>query len=65
MTDIQDDFLSTARAAAALLREDAVAAAVGTVVALLIRLARRRHGTAADLRALARAERAPASIAAF
>ncbi|MEV5379110.1 maleylpyruvate isomerase N-terminal domain-containing protein [Streptomyces nondiastaticus] len=39
--------------------------AVDTVVALLTRLARRRHGTSAVLRALARAERAPASIAAF
>ncbi|WP_241999480.1 maleylpyruvate isomerase N-terminal domain-containing protein [Streptomyces klenkii] len=39
--------------------------AADTVVALLARLARRRHGSTAVLRALARAERAPASIAAF
>ncbi|MEU8549163.1 maleylpyruvate isomerase N-terminal domain-containing protein [Streptomyces roseoverticillatus] len=39
--------------------------AADTVVALLTRLARRRHGTGAVLRALTRAERAPASIAAF
>ncbi|MEU1377397.1 hypothetical protein ABZ442_27635 [Streptomyces triculaminicus] len=39
--------------------------AVDTVFVLLTRLAWRRHGTAAVLRALTRAERAPASIAAF
>lgn len=36
-----------------------------TVLGLLTRLAARRHGTAAVLRALSRAERAPATIAAF
>jgi hypothetical protein len=36
-----------------------------TVLGLLTRLAARRHGTTAILRALSRAERAPATIAAF
>ena len=40
-------------------------AAVDTVVDLLARLAVRRHGPTAVLRALSRAERAPATIAAF
>lgn len=39
--------------------------AVDTVIALLSRLAVRRHGPTAVLRALSRAERAPATIAAF
>jgi hypothetical protein len=39
--------------------------AVDTVIDLLSRLAVRRHGPTAVLRALSRAERAPASIAAF
>lgn len=39
--------------------------ATETVIALLTRLATRRHGTAAVLRALSRAERAPATITAF
>ena len=39
--------------------------AVDTVIDLLSRLAVRRHGATAVLRALSRAERAPASIAAF
>jgi len=39
--------------------------AVETVVDLLSRLAGRRHGAAAVLRALSRAERAPATITAF
>ncbi|MFC7383964.1 maleylpyruvate isomerase N-terminal domain-containing protein [Sphaerisporangium rhizosphaerae] len=39
--------------------------AVETVVGLLSRLAVRRHGATAVLRALSRAERAPATIAAF
>ncbi|WP_214411712.1 maleylpyruvate isomerase N-terminal domain-containing protein [Sphaerisporangium fuscum] len=39
--------------------------AVGTVVDLLSRLAVRRHGPTAVLRALSRAERAPTTIAAF
>lgn len=39
--------------------------AVETVIDLLSRLAVRRHGATAVLRALSRAERAPASIAAF
>ncbi|AEW98652.1 maleylpyruvate isomerase N-terminal domain-containing protein [Streptantibioticus cattleyicolor] len=41
------------------------AGAVDTVIALLSRLAVHRHGPTAVLRALGRAERAPASIAAF
>lgn len=40
-------------------------AAVDTVVDLLSRLAVRRHGPTAVIRALSRAERAPATIAAF
>jgi len=36
-----------------------------TVVALLARLAVRRHGPVAVIRSLSRAERAPASVAAF
>jgi hypothetical protein len=36
-----------------------------TVVVLLSRLAARRHGTTAVLRALSRAERAPTTITAF
>jgi hypothetical protein len=39
--------------------------ATDTVLTLLTRLAARRHGPAAVLRALSRAERAPATIAAF
>jgi len=39
--------------------------ATDTVLALLVRLAARRHGPAAVLRALSRAERAPATIAAI
>jgi len=39
--------------------------AVDTVIALLSRLAVRRHGPTSMLRALSRAERAPATIAAF
>jgi hypothetical protein len=39
--------------------------ATDTVLALLARLAARRHGPAAVLRALSRQERAPATIAAF
>jgi mycothiol maleylpyruvate isomerase-like protein len=39
--------------------------AADTVLGLLTRLAERRHGTTAVLRALSRAERAPATIAAF
>jgi uncharacterized protein (TIGR03083 family) len=39
--------------------------AAETVIGLLSRLAVRRHGTTAVLRALSRAERAPAGIAAF
>jgi hypothetical protein len=39
--------------------------ATDTVLVLLTRLAVRRHGTAAVLRALSRKERAPATIAAF
>lgn len=39
--------------------------ATEAVIGLLTRLSTRRHGTAAVLRALSRAERAPASIAAF
>jgi Mycothiol maleylpyruvate isomerase N-terminal domain len=39
--------------------------ATDTVLALLARLAARRHGAAAVLRALSRQERAPATIAAF
>jgi hypothetical protein len=39
--------------------------AVNTVIDLLSRLAVRRHGPTAVLRALSRAERAPATIAAF
>jgi hypothetical protein len=39
--------------------------AVDTVVDLLTRLAVRRHGPTSVLRALSRAERAPATIAAF
>jgi Mycothiol maleylpyruvate isomerase N-terminal domain len=39
--------------------------ATDTVLTLLTRLAARRHGTAAVLRALSRSERAPATIAAF
>jgi hypothetical protein len=39
--------------------------AVDTVIDLLSRLAVRRHGPTAVLRALSRAERAPATIAAF
>jgi Mycothiol maleylpyruvate isomerase N-terminal domain len=45
--------------------EDLPAEATDVAVALLARLAVRRHGPAAVLRALSRAERAPASIAAF
>jgi uncharacterized protein (TIGR03083 family) len=41
------------------------ASAIDTVVDLLSRLSVRRHGPVAVLRALSRAERAPASIAAF
>jgi hypothetical protein len=41
------------------------AEATDTVIALLARLATRRHGTAAVLRALSRSERAPATITAF
>jgi hypothetical protein len=41
------------------------APATETVIDLLSRLAVRRHGTTAVIRALARAERAPATIAAF
>ena len=41
------------------------AAAVETVVDLLTRIAVRRHGAVDVLRALSRAERAPASIAAL
>jgi hypothetical protein len=41
------------------------AAAADIATGLLIRLAVRRHGQAAVLRALSRAERAPRSIAAF
>ncbi|GAA4092389.1 maleylpyruvate isomerase N-terminal domain-containing protein [Actinomadura miaoliensis] len=40
-------------------------AAVETVIGLLARLSARRHGPTAVLRALSRAERAPASISAF
>ena len=40
-------------------------AAAGVVLDLLVRLAVRRHGTTAVLRALSRSERAPASIAAI
>jgi hypothetical protein len=40
-------------------------AAVGIAIGLLTQLALRRHGSAAVLRALSRAERAPAFIAAF
>ncbi|HEX6524857.1 MAG TPA: maleylpyruvate isomerase N-terminal domain-containing protein [Streptosporangiaceae bacterium] len=39
--------------------------ATDTVIGLLARLATRRHGTAAVLRALSRKERAPATISAF
>ena len=39
--------------------------AVDTVIQLLSRLAVRRHGPTAVLRALSRAERAPATVAAF
>jgi hypothetical protein len=39
--------------------------AVDTVIELLSRLAVRRHGPTAVLRALSRAERAPATVAAF
>jgi hypothetical protein len=39
--------------------------AVDTVIDLLSRLAVRRHGPTAVLRALSRAERSPATIAAF
>jgi hypothetical protein len=39
--------------------------AVDTVIQLLFRLAVRRHGPTAVLRALSRAERAPATVAAF
>jgi hypothetical protein len=39
--------------------------ATDTIIALLARLAARRHGTAAVLRAFSRKERAPATIAAF
>jgi Mycothiol maleylpyruvate isomerase N-terminal domain len=39
--------------------------ATEAVIGLLTRLSARRHGTAAVLRALSRAERAPATIAAF
>ncbi|MGH3387023.1 MAG: maleylpyruvate isomerase N-terminal domain-containing protein, partial [Nocardioidaceae bacterium] len=44
---------------------DLPAEVVDTVVDLLSRLAVRRHGPTAVLRALTRAERAPAGIAAF
>ncbi|MDP9868603.1 MULTISPECIES: maleylpyruvate isomerase N-terminal domain-containing protein [Streptosporangium] len=39
--------------------------AVDTVIGLLVRLAVRRHGPTGVLRALSRAERAPATVAAF
>jgi hypothetical protein len=45
--------------------EEMPVAATDAAIALLARLAVRRHGAAAVLRALSRAERAPASIAAF
>ena len=41
------------------------AEAVDTVLTLLTRVAARRHGDIAVLRALSRQERAPATIAAF
>jgi hypothetical protein len=71
-----DDFLTT-RMLEIAVHSDDLAASVGieppalpgqvldTVVTLLARLAIRRHGQAAVLRALSRAERAPATIAAI
>lgn len=71
-----DDLLSTRLMEIAVHRDDLAcsvgghieelpAAATDAAVALLATLAARRHGSAAVLRALSRAERAPASIAAF